>query len=112
MARLSERDRRILLGDNYEELERQFLEGSRVPVTDSEKRANLGKRLEKMLDARLTAAALVVTGALMACGSYHRIAKLDLTGDIGLLILFGGVAFAVGLYFWRRVLLGRLERLS
>jgi hypothetical protein len=94
MARLSESDRRILLGENFDELERQFAEESRAPVTPEEKRKALEKAIVKNRDRRFTAFGLVATGGLMTWGSYHRAMGVDLA-------LWAGVAIGVvGLIFY------------
>jgi hypothetical protein len=86
MARLSERDRRILLGDNYEALERQFLEESKGVLTPQEKRDRWARKLDNNLAHKIDAVVAFVAGLAMAWGNHKAGQAPELSVWIGLAV--------------------------
>lgn len=104
MAQLSERDRRILLGENFVDVERRAQEEARVSVTPEEKVRDAERSLQRNGDQQLTAGAMLVAGALMAWGAYRATNTLDVTADVGLLITLAGLVWAVFLVVKKKAL--------
>ncbi|MDB5650221.1 MAG: hypothetical protein JWL62_1741 [Hyphomicrobiales bacterium] len=96
MAELSEADRRILLGANFEEVEARHMAEARAPVSDAEKQQSLVRTLAKNSDRRFTAMALLLSGAFMTWASYHQAHAVDVPGLIGAT----GLAAGLGWYAW------------
>ena len=106
MARLREIDRRILLGDNYAQIEAQHEAASREPVTLDEKRAAIRKKTETAQDQRFSSISVLLTGAIMAWGAWHRVHHFDITGAVG----YAAAALGLGWFIWQLVQTRVLQR--
>jgi hypothetical protein len=108
MAQLSEADRRILLGSNFEEVEARYAIESRAPVSAEEKRQSLVRNMAKNDDRRFTAVALVLSSGFMTWASYHQANAVDIPGVIGAVGLTAGILWYGWLIYNGRTLTGRL----
>ena len=106
MARLREIDRRILLGDNFEQIEAQEEAASREPVTIEEKRKVLTDRRNKADEQRFSSLSVLLTGAIMAWGAWHRAHRFNITGAVG----YFAVALGLGWFIWQIVRSRTLQR--
>lgn len=94
MARLSERDRRILLGDNFEALEQQLLEEAKGPMTPEQQRQRWTTQLESTKGRRIDAVAIVIAGLFMAWGNHKSGQPVEWS------VWFGLTAAALGAIFY------------
>ncbi len=102
MAELAERDRRIILGDNYKEIEEAAQKASGVKDTVRLRAA----AMERADSQRINSLAFVVVGALLLISNYFAVSGPSAWP----VALFGGALCALGAgLFWRQTLtLGRL----
>lgn len=107
MARLSERDRRVLLGDSFDSLERQIAEQSSGPVTPEQERQRWGVKLERTKARLVDVGVIFIAGLIIAWGNHKTGQPQDWSVWFGLSVtLFGGGAFA-----WLVLQIGKLQRL-
>ena len=98
MARLEAADMKAIYGDEYEAVVAREQAATKTPKTDDDKRRALAIRMEANETARISALALVFTGALLTLGSIYRTMGIDIAGFIGL----AGVALGLVWYVWLR----------
>lgn len=93
MAQLSERDRRILLGDNFAEIEQRAVEESRAAVTPEEKLRKAERQRLRNADNRFNAVGVLVAGVLIAWGAYRSTHAINTTADVGLALALAGICW-------------------
>jgi hypothetical protein len=93
MARLSESDRRKLLGENFEAMELQFIEASRSPVTPEEKLQALESKRDRLQAHYLNAITILIAGLLIVYGNHKSGQPLEAAVWFGIVAALIGAAF-------------------
>lgn len=85
MARLNDADLRVMLGDNYTEVQAKFEAEHRTAVSPAEKRAKLDRDIKMNGELRFTAMAMVLTGAFMTWAGWKQANyHVDIASGVGI----------------------------
>lgn len=99
MARLSDTDLRVMLGDNYADAQAKFEAEHRTAVSPAEKRAKLERDVKMNDDFRFTAVAMILTGGFMAWAGWHQAGnRVDVASGVGIALFVVAVAWYAYLF--------------